>query len=129
MDAVVCGAIVGLAFQVVEDIIYAGNITTALLRAITPFHFVFGAVMGYYYGKSLVTGNKMDGVRALLIPILIHGLYDFSIQCLSINDFYTIFTLIMVMLILMLTIYMIIKLRKWSREGALAEPIIGKESR
>lgn len=128
MDALVCAAIVGLAFQVIEDFTYAGDIATALFRAITPFHFVFGAVMGYYYGKSLVTGNKMDGVKALLIPTLIHGMYDFSIQCLKIHDIYIIFTLIMMALMLALTIYMIVKIRKWSRDGTLAEPIIGEAS-
>ena len=124
MDAVVCAAIVGLAFQVIEDFTYAGDIVTALMRAITPFHFIFGAVMGYYYGKSLITGNQSDRVKALLIPFLIHGLYDFSIQCLKINDLYIIFTLIMMVLMLALTIYMIVKIRKWSREGTLAEPLL-----
>ncbi|MBQ5443108.1 MAG: dihydrodipicolinate synthase family protein [Oscillospiraceae bacterium] len=47
MDALVCGAIVGLAFQVLEDLSYAsGNVVTAIFRAITPFHFTFGVIMG-----------------------------------------------------------------------------------
>lgn len=123
MDAVICAAIVGLAFQVIEDLTYAGDVVTALFRAFTPFHFVFGAIMGYYYGKSLVTGRKDDRVRALLIPILVHGLYDFSIQCLHVKDYYIIFTLIMMVLMLILTVFMIVKIHKWSREGTLAEPL------
>lgn len=123
MDAVVCAAIVGLAFQVIEDFTYAGDIATALFRAFTPFHFVFGAIMGYYYGKSLLTGKKGDRVKAVLIPILVHGLYDFSIQCLQVNDVYFVFTLIMMILMLILTVFMIIRIRKWSREGTLSEPI------
>ena len=124
MDAVVCAAIVGLAFQVIEDFSYAGSIATALVRAFTPFHFVFGVVMGYYYGKSLVTGSRTDGVKALLIPILIHGLYDFSLQCPSIDERYLIFSLVVMAFMLAFTIYMIVKLHKWSRDGTLAEPII-----
>jgi len=124
MDAVVCAAIVGVAFQVIEDFTYAGDIGTALLRAVTPFHFVFGVIMGYYFGKYLTTGRKSDRVKALLIPILIHGLYDFSIQCLKVNDYYIVFTLIMLVLMLALTVYMIVKIRKWSREGTLAESIV-----
>ena len=123
MDVVVCAAIVGLAFQVIEDFTYAGDIGTALLRAVTPFHFVFGAIMGYYYGKFLTTGRKSDRLRALFLPILIHGLYDFSIQCLKVNDYYIVFTLIMLVLMLALTVYMIVRIHKWSREGTLAEPI------
>ena len=67
MDAVVCAAIVGLAFQVIED---------------------------------------------------------FSVQCLRVNDYYVIFTLIMLVLMLTLTIYIIVKIRKWSREGTLSETLV-----
>lgn len=121
MDAVVCAAIVGLAFQVIEDFTYAGNVATALFRAATPFHFVFGAIMGYYYGQYLATGRKGDRVKALLIPILVHGLYDFSIQCLQVDDIYFVFTLIIMVLMLILTVYVIVKIRKWNREGTLSE--------
>ena len=123
LDAVVCAAIVGLAFQVIEDFSYAGDVVTALFRAVTPFHFVFGVIMGYYYGQYLTTGEKSSRVKALLIPILVHGLYDFSINCLQVDDRFIIFTLIVLVLMLALTIYIIIKLRKWSREGTLAEQI------
>ena len=127
MDAVVCAAIVGLAFQVIEDFTYAGDVGTALFRAVTPFHFVFGVIMGYYYGKSLVTGAGSDRVKALLIPILVHGLYDFSIQCLKVDDVYIIFTLIMMALMLILTVFIIVRIRKWNREGTLAETIRSQE--
>lgn len=123
MDVVLCGAIVGLGFQVVEDILYAGDVTLALVRAITPFHFVFGVVMGYYYGKFLVAGSKSDHVKALLIPILIHGLFDFSVQSLQLDERFVILALIMLVFMLALTVVLIVKLRKWCRDGAMTEPI------
>ena len=124
MDALICAAIVGLAFQVVEDFIYAsGSLMSAIFRAITPFHFLFGAIMGYYYGLSLVSGKKSDRVKALLIPILIHGLYDFSINCLDINEYYIILTLAVMVFTFALTVFMLFKIYKWSREGTLSEPI------
>ena len=124
MDAVICAAIVGLAFQVVEDFTYAsGSMASAVFRAITPFHFLFGAIMGYYYGLSLVTGKKSDRVKAVLFPILIHGLYDFSIKCLEINDNFIILTAVVMVFTFALTVFMIFKIYKWSREGTLSEPI------
>lgn len=126
MDAVVCAAIVGIAFQVAEDFIYAsGGMLLAIFRAITPFHFLFGAIMGYYYGLSLVTGQKSDRVKAVLIPTLIHGLYDFSVNCLQINDNFIILTIVFMVLTFALTVFMIFKIYKWSREGTLSEPIPG----
>lgn len=123
MDVVLCGAIVGLGFQVVEDILYAGDVTLALVRAITPFHFVFGVVMGYYYGKFLAAGSKSDHVKALLIPILIHGLFDFSVQSLQLDERFVILALIMLVFMLALTVVLIVKLRKWCRDGAMTAPI------
>ena len=40
--------IVGIGFQIVEDVLYArseANIVTTLIRALTPFHFTFGALL------------------------------------------------------------------------------------
>lgn len=122
MDALVCGAIVGLAFQVLEDLSYAsGNVVTALFRALTPFHFTFGVIMGYYYGRSVATGKRSDRIKGLLIPILVHGLFDFSINCLGIDDYYIVLTLAVMLFTFALTVYIIIKIRKWSRNGTLPE--------
>ena len=124
MDALVCGATVGLFFQIVEDLVYASEgVATAIMRAVTPYHFTFGAIMGYYYGKSVVTGRKSDRAKALLLPVLIHGLFDFSIKCLTISDNYIILTLIVMLFMCALSIYMIVKIHKWSTNGALSAPI------
>lgn len=124
MDAIVCAAIVALAFQVPEDFLYAsGSVVTALSRAVMPFHFLFGVIMGYYYGLSLVTGKRSDRAKALLYPILVHGLFDFGVKSLTINDNFFILTILVLALTLALTVYVIVKLRRWSREGTLSEPI------
>lgn len=123
MDALICAAIVGIAFQVVEDFTYASGLAIAVMRAVMPFHFLFGAIMGYYHGLFLETGNKSDHVKALLIPILIHGLFDFSIKCIEINDYYFIFTLVVMVLTFALAVYVIYKIHKWSKDGTLSKPI------
>ena len=116
MDAIVCGAIIGLTFQIIEDFNYASDVFIALTRAIMPFHFVFGAIMGYYYGKFLVTGYKIDKAKALIIPILVHGLFDFSIDSTKVRPEYFLLTLVVMVFMWGLTIYLIIKIRKWNRD-------------
>ena len=129
MDAVVCGAIVGLVFQILEDLMYADNgIITAIFRAVTPYHFVFGAIMGYYYGKAAMTGRKSDRVKALLIPVLVHGLFDCSIQSLSLDDVYLLLTAVVFLFMCVLTVCMIVKIRKWSKNGTLSEPFHAPEA-
>lgn len=49
------------------------NIVFGLVHAVTPLYAVLAALVGIYLGLSLDYG----GDRNLLIPIIIHGLYDF----------------------------------------------------
>jgi uncharacterized protein len=49
------------------------NIVFGLVHAVTPLYAVLAAVVGIYLGLSLDYG----GDRNLLIPIIIHGFYDF----------------------------------------------------
>lgn len=49
------------------------NIVFGLVHAVTPLYAVLASMVGIYLGLSLDYG----GERNLLIPIIIHGLYDF----------------------------------------------------
>ena len=78
--------IVGIGFQIVEDVPYAhseANTVTAFIRAWTPFYFTFGD----YYGKAKATGKKGYDVLAFVVPFLVHGLYDFMQDLISVTDF------------------------------------------
>ncbi len=61
-----------------------GGMQTALIRAITavPAHAIFGITMGYYLGIAHMY-KELKGkylARALLVPILLHGIYDFILM-------------------------------------------------
>lgn len=86
-DIIICSSIVALGFQMAEDVLYVGDgITTALFRGIVPFHFTFGGCMGYFLAKAYTTGRRSFHAPALIIPILIHGLFDMSIYLIDLND-------------------------------------------
>lgn len=51
----------------------ASNLVFALVHAITPLYALLALLMGLYLGVSL----DYPGERTLLIPIVIHSLYDF----------------------------------------------------
>ena len=93
-DGIVYGVFVSIGFATVENFLYVfsnnGGFFTAILRAVlsVPAHAFFGVFMGYYYGLSRMDKNRNKGhllfmVFSLLIPILLHGTFDF---CLSINS-------------------------------------------
>lgn len=88
-DAVVYGVFSALGFAAAENILYVLNlgIGVAPIRAVTavPLHCICGIFMGHYYGQQKACERwNMKGrqalykVLALLVPILIHGFYDFA---------------------------------------------------
>ena len=93
-DGVVYGVFVSLGFALWENIgyVYAFGLSTALIRAVTavPGHACFGVFMGVWYGMAKrregagdEAGSRRMRVRALLIPALLHGFYDFVASCQS----------------------------------------------
>ena len=87
-DGVVYAVFVSLGFALWENIAYVleYGFGTAVARAITavPGHACFGVFMGVYYGiaKRMYLAGEKDGSRvarrkALWIPVLLHGVYDF----------------------------------------------------
>jgi len=70
----------------VENVMYVmdGGYQTALLRALTavPAHAVFGVTMGFYFGiaRRYEEVRKAHLWKAIAIPILLHGIYDFILM-------------------------------------------------
>ena len=87
-DGVVYSVFVSLGFALWENIGYVAmyGLGTAVVRAVTavPGHACFGVFMGTWYGMAKrregagdVDGAKRMRVRALLVPAVLHGFYDF----------------------------------------------------
>lgn len=92
MDGIVYAVCVSLGFAALENVMYlVGNYDTwvylGISRALTaiPGHFVFGILMGYYYSlRTFDTGSFVNAkYKVLLIPILVHGIYD--VICFSMD--------------------------------------------
>lgn len=85
MDAIIAAVFVAGGFGLLEDVGYVIGGDVNVLRAILPMHLLFQLVMGYYFGKACVTGQKKYHVYALAVPVLLHTVFDmFVIALLSI---------------------------------------------
>ena len=89
-DIIVYSIFVGLGFAFFENIIYIignPNIKTVLLRGITavPAHVCFQTMMGYYLSLSKTKHKGTNILLSLLIPVFLHGTYDFLIFTGSTN--------------------------------------------
>jgi len=85
-DGIVYAVFVALGFAGVENVIYVleGGMQTAITRAVTaiPAHAIFGITMGYYLGIARMYKELRSNylVRALVVPIILHGIYDFILM-------------------------------------------------
>lgn len=91
-DGIVYAVMVTLGFATLENVLYVFSfqtVETAIMRAVisVPMHCVCGIFMGYYYGvaRGQEARGSMEQARlanrlCLLIPCIIHGLFDFSVD-------------------------------------------------
>ena len=88
MDGIVYGVVVSLGFATLENYEYVFILAEkweidpyqiAILRSYSavPMHGLLGCVMGFYFGMYSFTANKKYLILCLLIPFIIHGLYNF----------------------------------------------------
>ena len=87
-DAIVYAVCIGLGFALAENIMYvlAGGLTTGLIRAVTaiPAHAINAVFSGYYFGQAKRAQHMGHEETsrfflkfALILPIILHGFYDF----------------------------------------------------
>ncbi len=124
-DGVVYAVAVSLGFATLENILYVfdNGIGTALTRAAfsVPGHVIDAVFMGYFYGLARYAegvGEEKD-VRlhlkeALLIPVAMHGFYDF---CLSTDK--TVFLILFFVYEIVITVITVKQFKKLSKTDTL----------
>jgi RsiW-degrading membrane proteinase PrsW (M82 family) len=93
-DGIVYAVFISLGFALVENILYIfssnDGASVGILRSVTavPAHALFGVAMGYHFAlaKFEPTKRTYEIFLALLVPILLHGFYDFWLM--SQNGFF-----------------------------------------
>jgi protease PrsW len=91
LDGIVYCVFTSLGFATAENLLYilsqtSNLIYTGLTRALlsVPAHMLFAITMGYYLSLAKFSDNKKHAsmflINALLIPILLHGTFDFILM-------------------------------------------------
>lgn len=121
-DGIVYAVVTSCGFAVFENILYGFSygLGVLLLRAITsiPGHIIFGIFMGHFYGlakqaeaRGESSSKAMYLVLALLVPIILHGTYDYAASSESL-----ILTLFFFAFIVVLDIVAYNKVKRYSLE-------------
>lgn len=87
LHAMALGALVGLGFAGVETVVYGfrAGAPAASLRVFTaiPCHLFLGVLSGYYCWAARQSAVAVNAAKALLLPVLLHGLYDLPLMAAS----------------------------------------------
>jgi RsiW-degrading membrane proteinase PrsW (M82 family) len=130
LDGIVYAALVSLGFAAFENIIYLFDnadifLYVGISRGIfsVPLHFCCGILMGYYYsrGKFGTKKKKFNMAMSLIVPVLVHGIFDsmlFASRTVDTNTSIIIFLTFVVFCILIWIISnrQISKLKKEDKE-------------
>ena len=123
-DGIVYAVFVSLGFAAIENVLYVlqYGMSVAGPRAIfsLPGHMAFGVFMGMYYAEAKAFACAGDPVRsrarlrrALVVPVLLHGAYDF---CLSVES--GVLTLVFFVLVVLLDVRMLRTVRRCAANDA-----------
>ncbi len=87
-------------------------------------------MMGFWYAKYIETGETKYKVFAILIPILLHGLYDFSLSkdLLALSDNMAFFPFGVILVTWIIGIRFLIKTVKGKKDGSFLFPLLNIES-
>lgn len=105
-DGILYAGAISLGFATTENLLYSifmpADFSVMLLRALLPVsgHALFGVIMGYYMGRAKFSQGKdrrLYLVLSLLLPIIMHGAFDWIILIME-NDW--LFAIVPFMLLL-----------------------------
>ena len=114
-QAVVAAIAVGAGFTAAENIVFMFGDAGLLVRVIFGIfgHFVYAVYMGTNMAKAMQAGDPSEKGRfyrrALIIPWLLHGIYDYSIALLRMdieNPFLYLF-IVMALFVIFIVFYVV----------------------
>ncbi len=125
MDCVAVFALTGITFEMLENVIYGmdTDLISVLIRAITPAHFAFGVVMGYFYGKYLLSMDKKYNRLSIAVPVILHTLSNAFAQSMDLNRFYYILGTVSGMCRVALSMLAVFIVIRWQRNRTLDIPV------
>lgn len=132
-DGIVYALFASMGFAIIENIFYVvqNGFANGIVRALVslPGHASFGIVMGIYYGQAKLceyqndkAGKKSNLFKAVMIPMLLHGFFDFALSIGSVA-----MVLVFLVYIVAMDIVIMKKINKYSKEDVKIAPDFEKD--
>lgn len=125
MDSVIAFAFVGITFEMIENVAFGGaELANVILRACAPAHFVFGVIMGYFYGKYLVSGQKKYRLLSVAIPVVYHAISNGLMASLDLSKANSVLGAAASISHIVAGIVTVIILIRWQKNRTLDVPVL-----
>ncbi len=129
MDAVVAFSIVGITFEFLENLVFGMNsdFLSALVRTLGAAHYVFGVIMGWFYGKYLMSGRKKDLWLSFAVPVIYHTVTNALMASMELSKVLNVLGAISGISHMVATVVTVIIVILWQKNRTLDVPVRQKQ--
>ncbi len=129
LDIISFITIAAISFGLAEDVVYvlSTNIGQIIVRGILMGHVPYALAMGLFYSKSIAEKKPAYKILAFVIPILLHGTYNFLLTD-GLPDWAAIVVVNEVILETAFMVYMIFFIRKKRNDPKYTRPVFSEET-
>ena len=128
LDIMVFLQIIAIGFDILESLLYSigASVPIVIVRGLTFPHLGYGLLMGYWGGKAVRCRNRLYYIPAIVLPWLIHGMYDFCLspEILDLYESIALFAVLIAFLDIVLVIIMVIFVLKARKKAKYTEIIL-----
>ncbi len=122
--------IIGIGFGLSESLAYAigANAGMMIVRGLTAMHCGYGFIMGHFTGKAMKTNKKSYSVLAFILPLMLHGTYDFCLseELAKISEYFAYVSLILAIAAIITLVIAIIHINKAKKSSVYTEPLVSE---
>lgn len=125
LDTMAFTTIPAIGFELMESVVYLfeSNVPQILVRGFTNMHAVFGLTTGFILAKGYKKGSKHPAIPAILPVTLIHGLYDLCLSEGIVDTDWSLISLLIAVISLILSISSFFFIRKARKKPYYTEPL------
>ena len=127
LDVISVMMIIGLSFGLMEAVFYAVGLNPGkmIARGIMAMHCGYGFITGCFVAKAMQTGKKKYSVLGVLIPFVLHGVYDscVSSELRQISEYISMVSVILAFVGIITLVVAIVHINKAKKKPEYTEPI------
>lgn len=127
LDVISMMMIIGIGFGLMEAVFFAAGLNPGkmIARGIMAMHCGYGFITGCFVAKGMQTGKKRYSVLGVLIPFVLHGLYDscVSAELRQISEYISMVSVVLALVGIITLVVAIVHINKAKKKAEYTTPL------